>query len=122
MSRLHRALTVFCLGRLLDELTTQYGLTRGFTEANPYVNVGLGMPLVTLIFLTYDFYLPTLRVYNSLLYSISITVWAAVANNLWVLTGHEALPMLESTLCLFVGSLLVLFFNKINIDFNSDII
>ena len=127
MSRLHKALTVVCVGRLLDHLTTQYGLTRGFTEGNPYFDAGLGFPLLVLSLIAYDHIFPVHKLYTMWLYSISIMMWFAVVNNVWVLTGHEMLPAPLSMCALLVGSFVFLFFKDrflkgIRIEFNTDVI
>ena len=92
INRLHKSLIMVMAARIADQLTTDAGLRMGFTEANPHINLGYGVPILVLSFIMFDL-IHRHRIIDLIMYSFALSMWIAFANNMMVILGVVQLEL-----------------------------
>jgi hypothetical protein len=87
IGRLKLTLTIAMLGFITDTVMTNWmlGLQNGYYESNPNLYPELGVPLMVLTFVVFDFIIPRKVIFDNIFYTLSILQWSGPFQNLLVL-------------------------------------
>lgn len=120
MDRLGKSLIIMMLARLADQFTTDAGIRMGYTEGNPYLNLGYGTPLLILSFVALN-EIHESRIVDSAMYSLALSMWYAFVNNMLVMAGLGELPLMSFIPISIVAFVLMLVKEGfIILDYNID--
>ncbi len=85
--RLKLTLTIAMLGFIIDTLMTKWMLSsnNGYYESNTMLYPQIGVPIMVLNYIIFDHFTPRTTFFDNIFYTLSLTQWSGLVQNLLVL-------------------------------------
>ena len=85
--RLKLTLTIAMLGFIIDTLVTRWMLSsnNGYYESNTTLYPQIGVPIMVLNYIIFDHFIPRTKFFDNIFYTLSLTQWSGLVQNLLVL-------------------------------------
>jgi hypothetical protein len=113
--RLKLTLTIAMLGFIIDTLVTRWMLSsNGYYESNTMLYPQIGVPIMVLNYIIFDHFIPRTTLFDNIFYTLSLTQWSGLVQNLLVLLNiTNGINFFYALPFMLIGGFVVLNF-KIN--------